>query len=101
MKWEPGFRIKELPTKWTARVRNKDTGEPRRCNVRDFKLKDPAEDWNLKAESIGRAAKFVNYPTNLPDNSNPLDKNQTKPDGDKVKKYGLRKNINTPKRLDL
>ena len=34
LKWEPGFRIIELPTKWTARVRNKETGEPRRCNVK-------------------------------------------------------------------
>ena len=30
-------------------------------------LKDPAEDWELKAECIGRAAKFVNHPSILPD----------------------------------
>ena len=67
MQWEPGYRIVELPTKWTARITNKETGEPKRVNVKDIKLKDPAEDWDLKADSIGRGAKFVNSPTNLPD----------------------------------
>ena len=50
LKWEPGYRIVALLTKWTARITNKDTGEPQSVNVRDLKLKDSAEDWDLKAE---------------------------------------------------
>ena len=63
---------------------------------------------------MGRAAKFINDPRNLPDIdwipehdiSNSPDKNQTNSDSDpkqvpEVKKYGLRKNINPPKKLDL
>ena len=53
LQWEPGYRIVALPTKWTARIKNKESGEPKRVNVRDLKLKDPAEDWELKAEDMG------------------------------------------------
>ena len=67
LQWESGYRIVALPTKWTARIKNKETGEPKGVNVRDLKLKDPAEDWQLKAEDIGRGEKFVNGPSNLPD----------------------------------
>ena len=63
LKWEPFYRIINFPTEWTARVRNKESGEPRHCNVKDLMLKVPAEDWELKAESIGRTAKFVNHPS--------------------------------------
>lgn len=107
-----------MPTKWTARIRKSDTGEPKRVNVRDLKLKNPAEDWELKPEDIGRGAKFVNSPRNLPDidwtiesdndnpgndNSNSPDKNNDTPTNqtDKTKKYSLRKNIKPPNRLDL
>ena len=67
------------------------------------------KDWELKAEDLGRGAKFVNDPSNLsdidwvPENdiSNSPDKDQEKPDDipnksndcDKVKKYGLRRKI--------
>ena len=113
LQWEPGYRIVELPTEWTARIANKDTGEPKRVNVRDLKLKDPAEDWKLKPENIGRGAKFVNDPNNLPDidwlpendnenlpdndTSNSPDKNNDKPE----KRYGLRRHIKPPQKLDL
>ena len=113
LQWEPGYRIVGLPTEWTARIANKDTGEPKRVNVRDLKLKDPAEDWKLKPEDIGRGAKFVNAPNNLPDidwlpendnedlpdndTSNLPDKNNDKPE----KRYGLRRNIKPPQKLDL
>ena len=66
---------------------------------------------------MGRGAKFVNYPSNLPDIdwvpendiSNSPDKDQEQPDSvqnkssenDKVKKYGLRRNIKPPQKLDL
>ena len=110
LKWEPGYRIVALPTKWTARIKNKETGEPKRVNVRDLKLKDPAEDWELKAEDIWRGAKFVNDPSNLPDidwipendisNLPDKDKLPNKPT-DKVKTYGLRRHIKPPQKLDL
>ena len=45
---ELGSRIIDFPTKWTARVGNKKSGEPRCSNDKDLKLKDPAEDWELK-----------------------------------------------------
>ena len=115
LKWEPGYRIVALPTKWTARIKNKETGEPKRVNVRDLKLKDPAEDWELKAEEIGRGAKYVNDPSNLPDIdwipendiSNSPDKDKDKPDKvlnkatNKTKTYGLRRHIKPPQKLNL
>ena len=53
MKWEPCYRIIDFPAKWTGRVRNKEPGEPRNCNVKDLKLQDPAEDWDLKPNARG------------------------------------------------
>ena len=106
LKWEPGYRIVALPTKWTARITNKDTGEPKRVNVRDLKLKDPAEDWDLKADSIGRGAKFINDPIALPDidwipeHDTPIRDNQTMTK-DSPKKYNLRKSVNPPQKLNL
>ena len=107
------FPFKEHTSKSSAK--NKETGEPKRVNVRDLKLKDPAEDWELKAEEIGRGAKFVNDPSNLPDIdwipendiSNSPDKDKDKPDKvpnkaiDKTKTYGLRRHIKPPQKLDL
>ena len=106
LKWEPGYRIVALPTKWTARVTNKETGEPKRVNVRDLKLKDPAEDWDLKADTIGRGAKFINDPKALPDidfvnkHDSPIKDNQTMTK-DTPKKYDLRRSVKPPKKLDL
>ena len=109
LQWEPGYRIVALPTKWTARITNKDTGEPKRVNVRDLKLKDPAEDWDLKPDSIGRGAKFINDPKKIPnidwvpEDDIPED---DLPEHDKQtttspKKYNLRRSVNPPKKLDL
>ena len=66
---------------------------------------------------MGRGAKFVNDPSNLPDIdwvpendiSDSLGKDQEQSDSvqnksnenDKVKKYGLRRNIKPPQKLDL
>ena len=106
LKWEQGYRIVALPTKWTARVTNKETGEPKRVNVRDLKLKDPAEDWDLKADTIGRGAKFINDPKALPDidfvdeHDSPIKDNQTMTK-DTSKKYDLRRSVKPPKKLDL
>ena len=95
-----------MPTKWTARVTSKETGEPKRVNVRDLKLKDPAEDWDLKADTIGRGAKFINDPKALPDidfvdeHNSPIKDNQTMTK-DTPKKYDLRRSVKPPKKLDL
>ena len=61
------YRIFQLPLAWTAVVENQLSGKSKRCNIGDLKLTHPSEDWQLKPSSIGRAAKFVNYPDNLPD----------------------------------
>ena len=53
LKWELGYRIVGFPTKWTARVRNKESGEPKHCNIKDLKLKDPAKDWSLRLNAMG------------------------------------------------
>ena len=42
-------------------------GKIKRCNVGDLKPKHPSEDWELKPSPIGRAARFINHPDNLPD----------------------------------
>ena len=111
LQWEPGYRIVELQSPWTAKITNKTTGEPKRVNVRDLRLKDPAEDWDLKAESMGRGAKFVNDPSNLPDidwtpendnlpdndNGNPPDKDKDTPDN--VQTSRPRRTIKPPQRL--
>ena len=44
LKWEPGYRTIDFPTKWTVRVRNKESGEPRCFNIKDLRHKDPAAD---------------------------------------------------------
>ena len=67
LKWKPGCRIINLPTDVTAVIENQLIGSSRCCNVTDLKLKLPEEDWLLKADDVGRAAKFVNQPENLPD----------------------------------
>ena len=66
LKFEPNYRIIKLPSAWSAVVENQLSGKNKRCNIGDLKLKHPSEDWGLKPSSIGRAAKFVNHPDNLP-----------------------------------
>ena len=67
LQWEPNYRVVKLPSPWSAVVENQTNGRTKRCNVGDLKLKHPLEDWELKSSPIGRAAKFVNHPENLPD----------------------------------
>ena len=67
LKWEPNYRIIKFPSQWSAVVENQSNGRTKRCNIADLKIKLPSEDWDLKPGSIGRAARFVNHPDNLPD----------------------------------
>ena len=102
LKWEPNYRIIRLPTAWTAVTEHTVSGRTRRCNVGDLQKKHPHEDWQLKASNVGRAAKFVNHPSNLPEVEYTVDK----PDNcgnDKPSKSGhnLRKSIKPKQRLDL
>ena len=100
LKWEPNYRITRLSHFWSAVVENQFTGRTKRCNVSDLMTKHPAKDWDLKPATIGRAARFVNHPDNLPD----VD---FKPDqtDDVVKssrnRYNLRQCIKPPTKLDL
>ena len=117
LKWEPGYRIIKLPTQMTAVVENQLTGRSKCYNVTDLKLKHPAEDWELKADNIGHAAKFVNHPDNLsdidllPESENKL-KKKPEIDNDKLqdkpqtahsneKGYNLRQSIKVPTKLNL
>ena len=100
LKWEPNYRIIRLPHLWSAVVENQFTGRTKRCNVSDLKIKHPAEDWDLNPATVGRAARFVNHPDNLPD----VDFKPDQPD-EAVKsppnKHNLRQCIKPPTKLDL
>lgn len=103
LKWDPNYRVVKLTSAWSAIVENQLTGKTRRCNVGDLKHKHPDEDWTLQPCPIGRAAKFVNHPDNLPDiDFKPeilkQESKETEPD---KQKYSLRKTINAPNKLDL
>ena len=101
LKWVPNYRIIKLNSAWSAIVENQTTGKTKRCNVGDLKLKHLSEDWKLKPHSLGRAAKFVNHPDNLPD-IYPIPNCDKSPDmSDADTKYNLRKNIKGPTKLDL
>ena len=98
LKWEPNYRVIKLPTSWTAIVENNINGRTKRCNVADLKHKHPAEDWELKPNPIGRAAKFVNHPNNLPDVDIRVSDNESNVAD---KKYSLRRAIKAPEKLNL
>ena len=68
----------------------------------DLKHKHPSEDWELKPDPIGRAARFVNHPDSLPDIDTKPDDPQP-PTNNKIKdtKYSLRRASKTPQKLDL
>ena len=100
LKWEPNYRITRLPHLWSAVVENQFTGRTKRCNISDLKIKHPVEDWDLKPATIGRAARFVNHPDNLPDidfKPDQTDDTAKSPSN----KYSLRKSIKPPTKLDL
>ena len=71
---KPNYRIIRLPTAWTAVIEHTVSVRTRRCNVGDLQKKHPHEDWQLKASNVGRAAKFVNHPSNLPEVEYTVDK---------------------------
>ena len=100
LKWEPNYRIIKLPHKMSAIVENQFTGRTKRCNITDLKIKHPSEDWDLKPATIGRAARFVNHPDNLPDIDFIPDQTDdaVKPPGNR---YSLRESIKPPNKLDL
>ena len=102
LKWEPNYRVIKLPSSWSAIVESNITGKTKRCNVGDLKHKHPSEDWELKPDPIGRAARFVNHPDSLPDIDIKPDDPQP-PTNNKIKdaKYSLRRAIKTPQKLDL
>ena len=81
-------------------VENQFTGRTKRCNISDLKIKHPVEDWDLKPATIGRAARFVNHPDNLPDidfKPDQTDDTAKSPSN----KYSLRKSFKPPTKLDL
>ena len=102
LKWEPNYRIIRLPTAWTAVIEHTVSGRTRGCNVGDLQKKHPHEDWQLKASNVGRAAKFVNHPSNLPEVEYTVDKPENC-GNDKPSESGhnLRKSIKSKQRLDL
>ena len=67
MRWEPNYRVIRLMPPWSAVIENQISGKTKCCKVGDPKPKHPSEDWEIKPSSIGRAAKFINHPDNLPD----------------------------------
>ena len=105
LKWEPNYRIIKFPSLWSAIVENQSSGRTKRCNIADLKIKHSSEDWDLKPGTVGRAARFVNHPENLPDidfipdKIHIPDKNNIKPNKiDDIAdtshhKYSLRKSI--------
>ena len=102
LKWVPNYRvIIKLTSAWSAIVENQTTGKTKMCNVGEPKLKYPSEDWQLKPYSVGRAAKFINHPDNLPD-IDPIPNHDKSPDkSDAGTKCNLRKNIKGSTKLDL
>ena len=100
LKWEPNYRIVKLPSAWPAVVENQLSGKSKRCNIGDLKFKHPSEDWNIKPSSIGRAAKFINHPDNLPDIDFSVDKPSDNQTGTEPK-YNLRKAIKAATKPDL
>ena len=64
---EPNYRVVRLTSPWSAVVENQLSGKTIWCNVSDLKFKHPSEDWELNPNPIGRVARFINHPYNLPD----------------------------------
>ena len=62
----PTIELLDCQQPWTVVIEHTVSGRTRRCNVGDLQKKHPHEDWQLKASNVGRAAKFVNHPSNLP-----------------------------------
>ena len=102
LKWEPNYRIIRLPTAWTAVIEHTMSGRTGMCNVGDLQKKHPHEGWQLKASHVGRAAKFVNHPSNLREVEYSADKPDNCSNGKPSKGgHNLRKSIKPKQRLDL
>ena len=102
LKWEPNHRIIRLPTAWAAVNEHTVSGRTRSVMLGFYRRNLPHEDWQLKASNVGRAAKFVNHPSSLPE----VEYTVGKPDNcgnDKPSKGGhnLRKSIEPKQRLEL
>ena len=92
----------ELLTAWTAVTEHTVNGTTRMCNVEDLWKKHPHEDWQLEASNVGRAAKFVNHPGNLPEVEYTVDKPDNCGNGKSPKGgHNLRKSIKQKQRLHL
>ena len=102
LKWELNYRIITLPIAWTTVIEHTVSGRTRKCNVGDLQKKHPHEDWQLKANNVGRAVKFVNHTSNLPEVEYIVDKPGNCGKG-KLSKDGhnLRKSIKPKQRLGL
>ena len=100
LKWEPRYRIIKIPSAWSAVVENQLSGKSKRCNIGDLKLKHPSEDWEPKPNSIGRTAKLVNHPDNLPNIDFSVDKPFDIQTGTEHK-YNLRRPTKAPIKPDL
>ena len=66
LRWEPNYRVIRLKSPWSVMVEDQISCKAKCCNVGDLKPKHPAEDCELKPNSISRAARFINHPNNLP-----------------------------------
>ena len=104
LRWEPNYRVIRLTSPWSAVVENQISSKTKCYNVGDLKPKHPSEDWEIKPSSIGRAARFINHPDNLPDVDMIPDHDMTVPSNLKDNmgtRYNLRKSIKAPTRLEL
>ena len=66
LRWEPNYRVIRLKSPWSVLVEDQVSSKAKCCNVADLKPKHLAEDWELKPSSIGRAARLISHPDNLP-----------------------------------
>ena len=91
---------------WSAVVENQISGKTKRCNVGDLKPTHFSMDWELKPSPIGRAARLINHPVNLPDTDLTPDCDQPLTVPHDIKdnvgtRYKLRRSIKAPTKLDL
>ena len=76
--------------------------EPEDVMLGGLQKKHPHEDWQVKASNVGRAVKFVNHPSNLPEVEYTIDKPDNCGNGKSTKGgHNLTKSIKPKQRLDL
>ena len=100
------YRVIRLKSPWSMLVENQVSSKTKCCNVADIKPKHPAEDWELKPSSIGRAARFINHPDNLPNVDLSVDHDltlhiQRHRRGNVNTRYNLRSSGKPPANMDL